>query len=446
MSGFAPGQPKSRLRRQPRPGQAPPQGACNGNKRPRADGENREAPCATQSTAVDGDQSAYMEKMVRQASEFNERRPENIKKYFTHFEKAKAFTMKIHDHIARAIQDEVRQVLDTEKAAHPCCASSNSQACLSRERVRKILVLDLDHRVPLKVPNYICAQCKEIVTVHPYAVDCVPTAPTEYCKIWIRRSTVNFFRDLHKSNGLSADAFVHALNNNDRRFWPAGTKFVVEDGHSIDREYPQGLTSPQLTTADLEAWKVEHEAHDVKPVTNDPFVGCPVCATSNRETLNNGTLVPEGRLSVMTDAMNAADRYKSAGGSQTNNLPTTKLFLADAARTIMEETESGTLASSARRNAAAAAEAVEEVVDTGTCTTALHCNRECIKQKRGEMDIQGTVAIVCSHVFPGEGCCVPMTTPECHHYYDVLLDYLLRARTDVKDIYLDLIRIQKGSR
>jgi len=89
----------------------------------------------------------------------------------------------------------------------------------------------------------------------------------------------------------------------------------------------------------------------------------------------------------MTDAMNAADKYKYAGESQKDILPTTTLFLADAARTIMQETESGTLASSANRNAAAAAEAVEEVVDTGTCTTALHCNRECIKQKRGEMDI-----------------------------------------------------------
>lgn len=143
--------------------------------------------------------------MVRQASNFNERRPANIKKYFIHFEKAKSFTMEIHDHITRAMQDEVRLVLDAEKAAHSCCVRLNSQDCLSKERVRKVLVLDLDHRAPLKVPNYMCAHCKEIVTVHPYAVDCIPITPTEYCTTWIRRSTANFFRDLHKSNGLSAD-------------------------------------------------------------------------------------------------------------------------------------------------------------------------------------------------------------------------------------------------
>ena len=156
-----------------------------------------------------------------------------------------------------------------------------------------------------------------------------------------------------------------------------------------------------------------------------------------------GTSVPPGRLSVMTDAMNAADKFAAAGRSQAHIKPTTYLYLGDAAKQIMEETESGTLASNAKNSAAAAAAvsaAVEEVVETlGACTTALHCNRESIKQKRGEMDIQGTVAIVCAHVFSGEGCCLPMTTPENHHYYNVLLEHFLRSRPDVADIYLDLM-------
>ena len=141
----------------------------------------------------------------------------------------------------------------------------------------------------------------------------------------------------------------------------------------------------------------------------------------------------------MTDAMNAADRFASAGRSQATIEHTTRLYLGEAANQILEETASGTLFSNAQRSAAAAA-ADDEVEETPrACTTALHCNRESIKQKRGEMDIQGTVAIVCSHVFPGVGCCIPMTTPENHHYYDVLLEHLLHKRPDIRDVYLDLM-------
>lgn len=144
----------------------------------------------------------------------------------------------------------------------------------------------------------------------------------------------------------------------------------------------------------------------------------------------------------MTDAMNAADRFAAAGRRQNGIKPTTSLFLGEAAQQIMDETESGALAKNAERGAKAAADAAAG--EEGPCTTALHCNRESIKQKRGEMDIVGTVAIVCPHIFPGLGCCIPMTTPENHHYYDVLLEYLLRTRPDTKDVYLDLMCRYRG--
>ncbi|KAL4527333.1 hypothetical protein Ndes2437B_g02480 [Nannochloris sp. 'desiccata'] len=276
------------------------------------------------------------------------------------------------------------------------------------------------------------------VTVHPYAVDCVPTTATEHCQTWIRRSVVHFFRDLHKNNGLSANAFVHALSNSDRRFDPQGSTFTADDGSLISCT----LKPAQLITADLEAWKVEHKAHEMKLVGQDPFAYCPTCSKSNREALTDGTPVPPVRLSVMTDAMNAADRFAAAGRRQNGIKPTTSLFLGEAAQQIMDETESGALAKNAERGAKAAAAAAAG--EEGPCTTALHCNRESIKQKRGEMDIVGTVAIVCPHIFPGLGCCIPMTTPENHHYYDVLLEYLLRTRPDTKDVYLDLMCRYRG--
>ena len=146
----------------------------------------------------------------------------------------------------------------------------------------------------------------------------------------------------------------------------------------------------------------------------------------------------------MTDAMNAADRFASAGRSQAKVTPTTSSYLGAAAEKVIEETNAGTLVSAAAQSAAAAVNTVAAAADDalhglGGCITALHCNREFAKTGRGEMDIKGTVAIVCSHVFPGMRCCLPMTVPECHHFYDLLLEYLLRVRPDTKDVYLDLM-------
>ena len=87
---------------------------------------------------------------------------------------------------------------------------------------------------------------------------------------------------------FSHAAFVHALNNSDRRFYPAGTSSIAGNGSSIHPDSPASLTPEQLLTADLEAWKVEHEAHEIQPIDDDPFVSCPVCAKSSREQLNNG--------------------------------------------------------------------------------------------------------------------------------------------------------------
>ena len=83
---------------------------------------------------------------------------------------------------------------------------------------------------------------------------------------------------------ISHAAFIHALNNSDRRFVPSGTTYEV-DGCTIGTS----IKPEQLVTADIEAWKVEYEAEEiVQPLGEDPFVCCPVCAKSTRETLNDG--------------------------------------------------------------------------------------------------------------------------------------------------------------
>ena len=198
---FALGQAKKKAKRAPRPGQAPPTAPCNRNKRPRVVGETSSA---TQRTD-DEDQSSYAQRMITQASNFNIRRKLNIEEYFIRFEKAKSLTMKTHEYIAVALQAEVDEVLEDERRDHPCCDGSASLDFLMLETNRKVMVVDFDHRFSLTVSNFKCRLCNKIVTVHPYAVDCVPTSPTEYCVTWVRRSVVHHFRDLHKNNGLSAN-------------------------------------------------------------------------------------------------------------------------------------------------------------------------------------------------------------------------------------------------
>jgi hypothetical protein len=80
-------------------------------------------------------------------------------------------------------------------------------------------------------------------------------------------------------------AFVYALDNSDRRLIPGGTTIQVGEG-----VITASLKAEQLVAADIEAWKVECAAEEVilKPLGEDPFVNCPVCATSTRETLSNG--------------------------------------------------------------------------------------------------------------------------------------------------------------
>jgi hypothetical protein len=120
-----------------------------------------------------------------------------------------------------------------------------------------------------------------------------------------------------------------------------------------------------------------------------------------------------------------------------------------AAQVIMDH-GSGVLRSEAQERAAVAAqeraaneaalqsrEAADVADGLPACTTALSCNRE-IAGARGEVDRQGLVAVVCAHAFPGLDLVAPMPTPEQHSYYDYLLEHLVRARPDIKAIYLDL--------
>jgi hypothetical protein len=202
MPALPPGRPKD-ARRASRQGQFPPSNrSANSGSNKRARGADNSG--QTQGTPPNGDPQENI-KMTRQAAEFNERRPANIEQYSLDYEKSKACTFVTHAFIARHLREDVELILNSNKEEHPCCSAETGTSCLQEVKKSTVLVVDFDHRFTVTVPILKCRQCNEIVTVHPYAIDCVPTAPTENCETWIRRSVVHFFRDLHKSNGLSAN-------------------------------------------------------------------------------------------------------------------------------------------------------------------------------------------------------------------------------------------------
>lgn len=209
MVGFELGEDRAPERRAARPHQAPP-GARNGTKRSYGVSQGSQTKPKTQKTAVNRD---YLERITREAKDFDDRRDANIDEYLIQFAEAAQHTVTINKSHAEDHQSRVEQAFENACRDHPCCLCGEGENCLLSGGHNVVIVVDFDHHCALKIPVNQCRQSKMRVTVHPYAVDCVPTTATEHCQTWIRRSVVHFFRDLHKNNGLSANGKLLTLNN-----------------------------------------------------------------------------------------------------------------------------------------------------------------------------------------------------------------------------------------
>ncbi|MCX6043446.1 MAG: hypothetical protein NTV69_20235 [Caldilinea sp.] len=137
-------------------------------------------------------------------------------------------------------------------------------------------------------------------------------------------------------------------------------------------------------------------------------------------------------MSACTDAINAANHYKSAGRSRTNIQPSTSTYFGDVARALLDANAAGGVAARAAAVAAPPRPKSE-------CTVALACNREKSSANRAELDCYGTVAVVCSHTIPCLGLALAMTAHEQHSFYQRIFMELLEIRPDVQFIYLDLM-------
>ena len=139
--------------------------------------------------------------------------------------------------------------------------------------------------------------------------------------------------------------------------------------------------------------------------------------------------------------MNSANKFKSAGRAQRDIKPSTNLYLSEVAQDVIEKQKNGDLSKTATERAKPQDDAIAHA-EQGTlpaCTTALSCNRASSSSKRAEMEFTGQVAVVCSHIFPGLGLAVGMTTPEQHIFYDMVLTDALKRMSHLGVIFLDLM-------
>jgi hypothetical protein len=127
--------------------------------------------------------------------------------------------------------------------------------------------------------------------------------------------------------------------------------------------------------------------------------------------------------------MNSANHYSTAGRAQTGIKPSTSTYLGSVAEGELERKVS----EATPPDAAAAALVRPE------CTVSLTCNRETSTSSRAEMDVQGMMAVVCTHIIPCLGLALAMTAHEHHGYYERLLEYLMPRRPDLRFFYLDLM-------
>jgi len=201
MVGFEFGEGRAPERRASRPHQAPP-GARNGTKRSFGVAQSSQSESKTQKTAGSRD---HLERVMREAKVFDDRRDANIDEYWMQFPEAAQLTLDTQSTISDIHVLRVSAAFQSACRDHPCCLAAGAETCLVPVASNAVIVVDFDQRFALKIPVWQCRHCNKTVTVHPYALDCVPTTATEYCQTWIRRSVAHFFRDIHKNNGISAN-------------------------------------------------------------------------------------------------------------------------------------------------------------------------------------------------------------------------------------------------
>ena len=146
--------------------------------------------------------------MRRQAETFDKLRPGNVEKIYETFPARRDLRERIDGSVQQMYQTAVDAEARTQCCDHCCCVGMPEEdgiALLPVHQLRSVVVVHFGSTFVLQVPNHQCKVCGSVITVHPFAADCAPTTPTEYCETWITLLTLQFFEDVYLTNGLSAD-------------------------------------------------------------------------------------------------------------------------------------------------------------------------------------------------------------------------------------------------
>lgn len=152
--------------------------------------------------------------------------------------------------------------------------------------------------------------------------------------------------------------------------------------------------------------------------------------------------VPQLKVACCTDGNAKFIRHANAGTAQANIMPDTNSYLGLTAQQVIEDRKNGRLTTKqaqhqARVDTFEQAQLPQQQDLPPVCDSHLSCNRE-VGSSRSAKDMYGLVVLSCIHSFPGRGLAVPMVTNECHYYYDLLFEVLLRSKREVKQVYFDL--------
>ena len=200
---LAPGLPREKIKRSSNHNRAPP--SNRSNKRTK----NAAQSSRSAGSARPSDEPTEWElRMRRQAETFDKLRPGNVEKMYETFPARRDLRERIDGSVQQMYQTAVDAEARTQCCDHCCCVGMPEEdgiALLPVHQLRSVVVVHFGSTFVLQVTNHQCKVCGSVITVHPFAADCAPTTPTEYCETWITLLTLQFFEDVYLTNGLSAD-------------------------------------------------------------------------------------------------------------------------------------------------------------------------------------------------------------------------------------------------
>lgn len=165
--------------RPPRPGQEGPEGR-RGPKRPRRadDGGGEEA----SSSAAPKNKSnwpPYSEKKRRAAAAHGARRSKSAMDYVSAVPRVKSWHKLEREWKLEHMQQRVDEIQPEVLLRHSCCSTANSTVCLTVKNVKNKDFKGLGIVGVIKVQQFSCNTCKEVVAVQPEDVGCFPKGPTQ---------------------------------------------------------------------------------------------------------------------------------------------------------------------------------------------------------------------------------------------------------------------------